>query len=107
MIRRCAGFLFSPILALMLGACASQFANSYIGKDSVVLELENGKPVNIVELPDGMRSFQYYWGGESVVIPGTGVAGLGSPGCLINFIAERRGDRWFVVKTQWIDRIVC
>ncbi len=107
MLRRCAGFVWVSAGALMLAACASQFANSYLGKDSVALELENGKPVNIVELPNGMRSFQYYWGGESVVIPGTGVAGLGSPGCLINFIAERHGDRWVVVKAKWPDRLIC
>jgi len=93
--------------ALLVTGCASQFATSYLGKDSVALELENGKPVDVVELPNGMRSYQYYWGGEGVVIPGAGVAGNGFPGCLINFIAERRGDSWVVVDTKWPDRLIC
>jgi hypothetical protein len=38
-------------ICLAVAACASQFANRYVGKDVVDLELENGKPTNIVELP--------------------------------------------------------
>ena len=49
---------------LALNACASKWAKGYVGKSAVDLELENGKPVNIVELPGGRRSYQYYWGAE-------------------------------------------
>jgi hypothetical protein len=45
-------------ICLAVAACASQFANRYVGKDVVDLELENGKPTNIVELPDGRSSSQ-------------------------------------------------
>jgi len=114
------------ILCGALSACASQFANRYMGKDVVEIELENGKPANIIELPDGRRSYQYYWGGGTFVTPQTttgtvNVVGniayvqsqstpgtvVSSPGCLINFIAERRGDRWVVIEGRWPDRHVC
>ena len=112
-------------LMLLIG-CASQFAKSYLGKSPFDLQLENGKPVNIVELPDGRRSYQYYWGGGTIVTPQTTTgtvsvigntahvnsrtnpaAVVSSRGCLINFIAERQGDRWVVVETRWPKRALC
>lgn len=125
MIFKRAG-LITGFVALLLAGCASQFAKSYLGKDVVALELENGKPANIVELPDGRRSYQYYWGGGTFVVPGSttstvNVVGrtaivntatspgavISSQGCLINFIAERQNDRWIVVDAKWPERLVC
>jgi hypothetical protein len=113
-------------LCALTSACASQFATRYVGKDVVDLELENGKPANILVLPDGRRSYQYRWGGGTFVTPQTTtgtarVAGdtmyvqaqttpaiaVSSQGCLINFIAEQRGQRWIVVEGRWPDQLVC
>ena len=112
--------------AAWLTACVSQFAKPYIGKDVVELELENGKPVNIVELPGGRRSYQYMWGGGTAVVPGstfgtattigrttfvqaqsTPAVAVSSEGCRVNFIAERHGDRWIVVDAKGSQRLVC
>lgn len=109
-----------------LTACVSQLATPYIGKDVIDLELERGKPANIVDLPDGRRAYQYMLGGGTAVIPGstygtattigrstfvqaqnTPAAAVNSEGCRVNFIAERRGDRWIVVETKWAKRLVC
>jgi hypothetical protein len=117
---------FSLLFAALLCGCASQFANGYIGKDTVMLELDNGQPASVVALPDGRRAYQYYWGGGTIVTPQTTTgtvnvigntavvhaqttpaAVISSPGCLINFIAEQRGDRWIVTDAHWPDRLVC
>jgi hypothetical protein len=109
-----------------MSACASQFAQRYVGKDIVDLELENGKPANVVALPGGRRSYQYRWEGGTFVTPQTTtgtarVAGdtvyvqaqttpamaISSQGSLINFIAEQRGDRWIVVEGRWPDQLMC
>jgi hypothetical protein len=114
------------IICATVSACASHFAKGYIGKTAVDLELENGKPANIVELPDGRRSYQYYWGGGTFVTPQTTTgsvnvigntalvhaqttpaAVISSPGCIINFIAEQQGDRWVVTEARWPNRLVC
>jgi hypothetical protein len=118
--------IFLPVLALVLSSCASQFAKQYVGKDVVDIELDNGKPANIVELPDGRRFYQYYWGGGTFVTPQstTGTistigntafistqtspaVAVNSPGCLINFIAMKREDRWIVIEARWPDRMFC
>lgn len=118
--------LFWLAICCTAGGCASQFAKGYLGKDTVELELENGKPANVISLPDGRRSYQYYWGGGTFVTPQTtsgtvNVIGntafvqtqttpgavVSSPGCIINFIAEQRGARWVVVDARWPDRLMC
>jgi hypothetical protein len=112
--------------ALLLTGCASQFAKQYVGQDVVALELDNGKPANVVEMPDGRRAYQYHWGGGTFVAPqyssGTvnvigntafintqtsPAAVVSSPGCLISFIAERRGAQWIVVEARWPERLAC
>src|SRR4051812_486528 len=113
-------------LSLMLVGCASQFAKPYIGRDVTDLALDNGPPLAVVDLLGGRRAYQYYWGGGTFVTPQTSsgtvnVIGntaiintqtapatvVSSPGCIINFIAERRGDRWMVVEAKWPNRAVC
>jgi hypothetical protein len=125
-LTRFAQALVVIFAGFLLGSCASQFAKSYLGKDVAELELENGRPVNIVDLGDGRRSYQYLWGGGSFVTPSysTGTATVignqafvqttstpatvvNNPGCIINFIAERRADRWLVVDAKWPNRLVC
>jgi len=117
--------VFITLLFSVTG-CASQFAESFVGKDVVYIELENGRPHNIVKLPDGRRSYQYFWGGGTFVAPQTttgtvnviGNTGyintrtspatvVSSKGCLINFIAEQQGSRWIVVKATWPSRMFC
>jgi hypothetical protein len=113
-------------IAFLLPACVSHFANNYIGKTPVDLELDLGRPANIVELHDGRRSYQYFWGGGNFVTPqntSSRVSVIGntayintqtapslmvsSEGCLVNFIAERRASQWVIVEARWPRRMVC
>ena len=119
-------FVLVVLLLIPLYGCASNFANSYIGKSTIDLELDLGKPANIVELPDGKRSYQYYWGGGTYALPGYSTSTVttfgnsayidtttyptqvvSSKGCLINFITEQREGLWIVVDATWPDRLVC
>ena len=113
-------------IAFLLPACVSQFANNYIGKTHVDLELDLGRPANIVELPNDRISYQYFWGGGNFVAPrntssSVNVIGstahistqtapslvVSSEGCLVNFIAERQGSQWVIVEARWPRRMVC
>ncbi len=114
------------LLLIPLYGCASTFAKSYVDISTIELELDLGKPVNIVELPDGKRSYQYYWGGGTYALPEYSTSTVttfgnsayvntttypaevvSSKGCLINFITEQREGLWIVVDATWPDRLVC
>jgi hypothetical protein len=114
------------VCLLFLTACASQAVLPYVGKSYTDLQLDWGKPVNEIAMPDGRRAVQYRWGGGTVVLPtnttatattigqstfinaqtyGGGV--VQSEGCLVSFIMERRGNEWVVTEARWPQRVSC
>lgn len=118
--------LIAVLICLVISGCASNFANSYMGKTLIDLELDQGRPANVINLPDGRRAYQYYWGGGTFVTPQTSTGTVdvigntayvqsqtnpatvvSSPGCLISFIAEQRNSQWVVVETRWPKRLFC
>jgi len=118
--------IVTAFACLVVAACVSQFAESYVGKTTTDLELDLGKPANIVEMPDGRRSYQYYWGGGTFELPQTSsgtvsvtgntayvtsqtfpAAAVSSDGCLVNFIAEQQNDQWVIVESRWPGRLIC
>lgn len=51
-------FLVLPIL-LLLPACASQVMENLVGKDVTEVQLQYGPPVNVLDMPDGRKAFQW------------------------------------------------
>ncbi|MDZ4254210.1 MAG: hypothetical protein U1A72_16710 [Sulfuritalea sp.] len=118
--------LFVGALVVALSGCVSQFATGYVGKTALDLELELGQPTNVVALPEGRRAYQYYWGGGTFIAPQTTTGSVNvvgntalvtstttpsiavtSEGCLVNFIAEQRGEEWLIVDARWPARLSC
>jgi hypothetical protein len=55
MTRLCVTF------AVVLLGCASTDIMRFIGKDARRVQIQNGPPLNVYDLPDGTRAFQYSW----------------------------------------------
>ena len=115
-----------------LTSCVSTHMKKFVGRDARFVAVESGPPVNVFDMPDGRRAFQYYWGGGTYVVPQTtraqGYARLvgdtvyytsqkittsvfvvDNPGCLITHFAEwdsaSRG--WIVKDISYPKRLVC
>ncbi len=50
------------ILIFVLGGCASQIMESYVGKDVREVMLDYGPPANAFDMGDGRRAFQWVIG---------------------------------------------
>lgn len=112
--------------------CVSTHMKQFIGKDARYIAVKDGMPINVFDLPDGQRAFQYRVGGGSVTAPTTTtttgqlqMAGSGAyyaeqkiesggftvnvPGCLITYLArwspERQG--WIVTDISYPKQLVC
>jgi hypothetical protein len=62
-------FAVLPILVL-LSACASQVMENLVGKDVAEVQLQYGPPVNVIDMPDGRKAFQWRFD-STVVMPMT------------------------------------
>jgi hypothetical protein len=56
------------------GGCASSHMKPFIGKDVRYVVIEDGIPANVFDLPDGLRAFQFRWGGGRIYVPKTTTA---------------------------------
>ncbi|MCV2881991.1 hypothetical protein [Actibacterium sp. XHP0104] len=57
-------------VAFFVSGCASQIMESYVGKDITEVIVKYGPPMNMLEMPDGRKAFQ--WRVDSnVVLPST------------------------------------
>ena len=99
--------------------CASTHMKKFIGRDARDVAVEDGPPVNVFDLPDGQRVFQYAVDRGSYVRPKTTTAtqvqllgdsahyseqklnaggnSLQNAGCYITYLA-----RWNAEKQGWI-----
>ena len=55
--------------SLLLATCVSTHMRQFIGRDIRYVAVDSGRPVNVFDMPDGRRAFQYYWGGGTVPVP--------------------------------------
>ena len=62
------------VVSVGLVACASSNIKRFIGRDARDLAVRDGPPVNVFDLPDGQRAFQYAVGGGKRVKPKTSTA---------------------------------
>jgi hypothetical protein len=120
------------IMGLLAAGCVSTHMKKFIGLDARYIEVESGPPVNVLDLPDGHRAFQYLWGGGTYVVPATtrtegkgrlvgdaayyseervqtGGFVVDNPGCLITYYstwdAAKKG--WIVTSISYPKRLVC
>jgi hypothetical protein len=112
--------------------CVSTHMKQFIGKDAIEIEIHDGPPARVFDLPDGRRAFQYFWGGGSIPVPAsTQVDGevrllggtayyreqrLSTPpgvieteGCRITYLARWQPARqgWIVEQIVYPKRAVC
>ena len=59
------------VVSVGLVACASSNMKRFIGRDARDVVVRDGPPVNVFDLPDGERAFQYAAGGGKRVKPKT------------------------------------
>src|SRR5690242_18299146 len=56
---------------VMGGGCVSTHMKRFVGKDVRYVQVEDGQPIRVFDLPDGKRAFQFLWGGGTYVVPKT------------------------------------
>lgn len=120
------------LLGAMTAGCASTHMKRFIGRDVRYVPLEDGRPVNVFDLPDDQRAFQFLWGGGRYVVPATTTtqgqvqlvgdsayyserkleipaAVIDNPGCVITYIARWNAEKkgWIVVDIAYPHRLVC
>jgi hypothetical protein len=104
----------------------------FIGRDARYIAVRDGPPVHVFDLPDGVRAFQYLWGGGTYHVPATttttgqvqlignsayytqqslssGGVTVTSEGCLITYLtkwdAAKKG--WIVTEISYPKKLVC
>ena len=128
--RRINAALLAFVLAV--SGCVSTHMKKFIGKDVRYIEIDDGAPVKVFDLPDGRRAFQYLWGGGRYVVPQTTTTSgqvqlvgdkayyseqkiqsggfvVDNPGCVITYIAEWNATKkgWIVADISYPKRAVC
>lgn len=68
-------FFVVPFL-LLLPACASQVMENLVGKDVTEVQLQYGPPVNVLDLPDGRKAFQWRFDSTFVMPTTTSYTGV-------------------------------
>lgn len=119
-------------VVLATSGCVSTHMKKFMGRDVRYIEIDDGAPVKVFDLPDGRRAFQYLWGGGHYVVPKTvstqgqmqlvgdkayyteqriesGGYVVDNPGCLITYLAEWNASNkgWIVVGISYPKRLVC
>jgi hypothetical protein len=116
---------------LILPACASTEMRSYVGQDIREVILVNGPPVNALDMGNGVRAFQFMWGGASKtavashsstqVSPGdaaqwlrrgaieTSSSTMISSGCVVSYLATWNDQRqsWVVNEYRYPKQLMC
>ncbi|WP_417805849.1 hypothetical protein [Thalassospira lucentensis] len=83
----------------VLASCTSQMMNSYIGKSIKEPMLDYGPPINIIELDDGRRAYQWQVitsGMTAVSGPTTTTYIPYSDSCIHTLTAKKTGDDYIV-----------
>ena len=116
-------------IVLFVTGCVSSHMKQYIGKDISYVMIDSGKPVNVFDMPNGLKAYQFYWGGGDFVVPQTtttqgSINSFGqfsstttttpggvysSKGCLITYFTkeDKKTKRWIVVDISYPNNLVC
>ena len=124
-MKTLASIMFSVLLVV---GCASTAAKQYVGQSIEEAYFELGPPENVIDLVDGRRAFQFYWGGGEYMTPARATSTIrpgyngsatvdtvmtpaqvySSKGCLITLIADGSDEAGWIVREWRIpDRLVC
>jgi hypothetical protein len=115
------------LAALLLSGCASTAMKGFIGQPIEEAFFRYGQPVNTINLPEGAKAFQFYWGGSGpIMLPAqssTNIATYGntatvntvatpaavieSKGCLVTLIAKPENNRLIVREYRIPKRVFC
>jgi hypothetical protein len=115
------------VVGLLLSGCASTAMKGFVGQPIEEAFFRYGKPVNTIDLPDGAKAYQFYWGGSGpIMVPGqsrtnvttygntatlnttsTPAAILESKGCLVTLIAKPENDRLIVREYRIPKQVFC
>lgn len=122
--------IITVLFLTVLSACVSTYMKQYIGKNVEELVLTEGPAINVFDLSDGRRAFQYRIGGGTYTIPGSAsttatsyaigssvyttvntisspASTISTPGCIVSYIAAWDGSAWIVRDIRYPDRLVC
>lgn len=55
---------------IFVSACASQVMGGFVGKDLTEVQLQYGPPINVLDMPDGRKAFQWRFD-SSMMMPTT------------------------------------
>lgn len=119
-------------LLVLLAGCVSTEMKGYMGKDVREVILVNGPPINELDMGDGIRAFQFKWGGGTMVVPQTsrttgkvntygstavvnatttttGGHVIRNEGCTISYLAKWSDERqgWIVVDYRYPKQLFC
>lgn len=120
------------ILVLFISGCASTHMKQYMNKDIREVIIDSGSPINVFDMGDGRRAFQFHWGGGSFVVPqtttitgstnsigssswysGTAITSGGgiisSEGCVITYLTrwDEHKKAWLIVEYRIPKQLVC
>ena len=120
------------IILIMLVGCVSTHMKQYMGKDIREVILDSGPPINAMDMGDGVRAFQFRWGGGTYSIPQTtttsgtvtaygntawlnsssitsGGGTIYSEGCVITYLTAWNDARqtWVVSSYRYPKQLVC
>ena len=123
---------FFVVILLLTSGCVSNHMKQYIGKDIREVILDSGPPVSAMDMGDGLRAFQFRWGGGTYSIPSTtktsgtitafgnsawlsstsittGGGVIHSEGCLITYMTKWDSARttWVVTDIRYPKQLVC
>jgi len=57
--------LLATLVLFLIAGCASTEMSSYTGQDIREVMLTNGQPIGVVDMGNGVRAFQFMWGGTN------------------------------------------
>ena len=120
------------LLATVLVGCVSTEMKSYVGKDIREVILVNGQPIAAMDMGNGVRAFQFKWGGGTFTVPQTthttgqvtsygnsawlnatsittGGGTFHSEGCVISYLTEwdEKTQGWIVHGYRYPKQLVC
>ncbi|SRR5690554_419607 len=124
--------LIVVLLIALAAGCVSTEMKSYMGKDIREVILVSGPPINALDMGNGVRAFQFKWGGGSFTVPQTtqttgnvtsygnsawlnatsittGGGTFHSEGCVISYLTEwnEKTEGWVVTGYRYPKQLVC
>jgi len=123
--------LMLTLLVLLTSGCVSTEMKSYVGQDIREVILVSGQPIAAMDMGNGVRAFQFMWGGTGTTaiatrsnaqvsstdrsgwLSNTSITSSGgafiSDGCVISYLTEWSAEKqaWIVTGYRYPKRLIC